>query len=199
MLESGVNSAATTNLEILLEGNERFRNGRNVHYQYSPEKISQLAVGQAPLAAVVACSDGRVTPEIVFDQPLAKLFVSRVPGNVASDSAKWMLEIAVTNLHVPLVIVLGHTECLAIKQVLNGESGAGGSLRMDVARAVRRAQSRPSDDVYRDAVRENAIQTTTTLLNESGAVRSAVRNGNLELMAGVYDVHTGQVELLNPR
>lgn len=179
-----------------MAGNARFRSGRSNHRTYSTERIRELGDGQAPIAAVVACSDGRVTPEIVFDQALTGLFVSRVPGNVASDSAKWMLEIAVTNLHVPLVIVLGHTECLAIKQVLNGEQGAGGSLRMDVARAVHAAKLQGGDDVFRSAVCMNAIQTVESLKSDSHAVRTAMRSGEVDLIAAVYDVHTGEVQIV---
>lgn len=190
-------SAAADVLETLMAGNARFRSGNSNHYRYPSPRISELAVGQAPVAAVVACSDGRVTPEIIFDQPLTGLFVSRVPGNVASDSAKWMLEIAVTNLRVPLVIVMGHTECLAIKQVIDGEAGAGGSLRMDVARAVHAAKLSGAEDVFRQAVCLNAVQTVQALKNESNAVRSALRSGEVDLVAAVYDVHTGSVQIID--
>lgn len=183
-------------MRLLMEGNQRFREGRSRHHCYTPDKISELATGQTPMAAVVACSDGRVSPEIIFDQPLARLFVSRVPGNVASDSAKWMLEIAVTDMHVPLVVVMGHTECLAVKQVLEGASGAGGSLRMDVSRAVLSAKLKGEGDLFREAVKLNALQTVETLRAESFAVRGAVREGKLDIVAALYDVHTGQVELL---
>lgn len=191
-----MNSRAAETLDHLLEGNERFRSGQSHHHRYAPEKIRELGDGRPPIAAVVACSDGRVTPEIVFDQPLTNLFVSRVPGNVASDSAKWMLELAVSDLRVPLVIVMGHTGCLAIKQVLDGLPGAGGSLRMDVARAVHTAKLRHSEDPFREAVKVNALQTVDDLKLHSTAVRSAQREGRLDLLAAVYDVHTGEVQIV---
>jgi len=191
-----VNDKAKEALDRLLEGNERFRTGRGSHYTYSPEIIERLATGQAPQAAVVACSDGRVTPEIVFDQPLTNLFVSRVPGNVASDSAKWMLEIAVTNLQVPLVVVMGHTRCLAIKQVIDGAEGAGGSLRDDVAKAVNEVRKREVEDLFLESVKRNAIQTVENLRNESSAVRQALQEGRISLAAGYYDVDTGQVHIV---
>lgn len=191
-----MNPSAEDALTVLLEGNERFRSGQSFHHRYLPEDIARLAVGQAPRAAIVACSDGRVSPEIIFDQPLANLFVSRVPGNVASDSAKWMLEIAVTNMRVPLVIVMGHTECLAVRQVLEGEAGAGGTLRDDVARAVKEVRAQPGEDLFREAVKQNARQTTQALLRESSAVQEAVQASRLELVTALYDVHTGQVELV---
>src|SRR5580704_746020 len=108
-------------LDELLAGNNRFRMGKGRSYVYSPDHLKALAANQKPIAAVIACSDSRITPEIVFDQPLGALFASRVPGNVASDSAKWMLELAVGEFHVPLVMVMGHSGCLAVGQLLDGD------------------------------------------------------------------------------
>src|SRR5579862_3140986 len=171
---------------MLMEGNERFRNGQSNHYRYPPDFIRELGDGQEPQAAVIACVDGRVAPEILFDQPMGSLFVSRVPGNTASDSAKWMLEIAVQSLRVPLVIVMGHTQCLAVGQVVRGEPGPGGSLRMDVARAVHSAKMKSPADLFRQSVIENALQTASILTSESWAVRQALEAGRLEIMSAIY-------------
>lgn len=184
---------------MLMEGNERFRTGQSNHYRYPADFIRELAGGQEPQAAVIACVDGRVAPEILFDQPLGSLFVSRVPGNTASDSAKWMLELAVTNMRVPLVLVLGHTECLAIGQILRGQTGPGGVLRMDIARAVHTAKMSNPTDVFRQAVCENALQTAKELREDSLAVRQALEEGRIEIVSGIYDVHTGRVDLLDAK
>lgn len=192
-----MNEEAAASLANLLEGNERFRTGRGRHFRYTPDDLRELAVGQEPRAAVVACIDARVAPEVLFDQPLGSMFVSRVPGNTASDSAKWMLELAVESMHVPLVLVLGHTECLAVRQVFRGENGPGGALRMDVARAVHAARLKEPEDPFRESVIQNALQTTGLLKNESFAVRRAIDTGALDIVTGLYDVHTGQVEMLD--
>ena len=184
---------------MLLDGNERFRSGASNHYRYPPDLIKQLGDGQKPVAAVVACVDGRVSPEIIFDQPLANLFVSRVPGNTASDSARWMLELAVQDMHVPLVVILGHTGCLAVGQVIKGQAGPGGSLRMDVARAVHTAKMRDPADIFRESVIENALQTADILRSESVAVRLAMEQGKIEIISALYDVHSGRVEVLEAK
>jgi carbonic anhydrase len=192
-----MNSGSESVLCELLAGNERFRTGRSLHRTYSPERIAEIGAGQRPIAAVVACSDGRVCPEIVFDQPLASLFVSRVPGNVASDGTKWMLEIAVTDMKVPLVLVVGHTECLAIRQVIEGQRGAGGPLRNPVERAVTRARA-SGKPVFEEAVRLNAMQTVEALRSESAAIAAALASGQTTLAAAVYDVHTGRITVVGP-
>lgn len=182
---------------MLMEGNERFRAGQSNHYRYPPDFIRELGDGQQPQAAVIACVDGRVSPEIIFDQPIGTLFVSRVPGNTASDSAKWMLELAVQDMRVPLVMVMGHTQCLAVGQIVRGQSGSGGSLRMDIARAVHSARMKNPADLFRQAVIENAKQTIEELKISSWSVRSALDEGRIELVASIYDVHTGRVELID--
>lgn len=194
---SQLNDEAVVVLDQLLEGNRRFVEGRSERHLYSPEAIRDLSSSPAPRAAIVACSDSRVSPEIVFDQPLGRLFVSRVPGNVASDSAKWMLEIAVSNLKVPLVLVIGHTDCLAVKQVVDGQTtGSGGLLRTFVNTSVHRARALGPADLFRTSVLENARHSMEQLIAESWSLRQAMEAGQTSIAAGVYDVETGKFELL---
>src|SRR5215469_11066890 len=104
---------AERSLAELMEGNKRFTSKGNKHRTYETHHLSSLAKSQSPIAAVVACVDSRVVPEMIFDQPLGSMFVSRVPANVASDSAKWMIDIATGEFDVPLIMVMAHTGCVA--------------------------------------------------------------------------------------
>lgn len=152
---------------------------------------------QTPKVAIVACSDSRVSPEIVFDQPLGAIFSSRVPGNVASDSAKWMLEMAVGEFKVPLVIVLGHTGCLAVGSLLDGDKGgAGGMLRVAVLGAVYRAKTKQPQDLYKTAVEENVYQTVEHLVRDSYSLRSAMIEKKTSIIGAVYEMETGNVRIL---
>ena len=184
-------------LEQMHEGHRRFREGRPLATAYTQEQIRELSVKQYPIAAVVACSDSRVAPEILFDQPLGSIFASRVPGNVASDSAKWMLDIAVTEIKVPLVIVLGHTGCLAVGQIVEGKiGGSGGMLRSDVQKAVHRARLENPEDLYLQSVIENVGLTVENLKRDSYAVQKAFERGEFGLIGAYYDMPTGEVVLL---
>lgn len=184
-------------LEELIQGNARFAAGNSVHRDMGAEELAELAKAQRPIAAVVACSDSRVAPELIFDQPLGSIFVARIPGNVAGDSVKWMLDLAIMDFSVPLLAVVGHSGCLALGQVLNGQiTGPGGSLRLNMLSAVRRAQARGGDDVWRDAVAENALQTIVDLERGSDAFRQALGSKSIVARAMVYDMVTGRVELL---
>lgn len=183
-------------LDALMEGNRRFRTDSAIHLNYTQELLGKLAKGQKPIAAIVACMDSRVAPEIIFDQPLGSIFVSRVPGNVAADSVKWMLELSVGELHVPLVLVVGHTGCLAIGQLLDGDKGGpGGALRHEIRHAVLEAQSRNPSDLYREAVIQNARLTVEKLIRDSHAISTAVGEKKLEILPALYEMETGEVHV----
>lgn len=190
-------------LDLLLAGNERFRSGQGTSFRYEQEDLARIAKVQKPIAAVVTCADSRLTPEVIFDQPLGSLFVSRVPGNVASDSAKWMIDIAVLEFKVPLLIVLGHTGCLAVGQVASGQvEGTGGSLRLRVLKAVMRAKAYAKGDLDVAAVKENAKLTVEDLVEESSALREALRRKEITCVPAIYEMESGRVTtdlaFLNP-
>ena len=193
-------TSAKASLDVLLAGNERFRNGKSTRETYSLAQLQKIAKGQKPLAAIVACSDSRVAPEIVFDQPLGTVFAARTPGNVSADSVKWMIEIAVKELKVPLLLVIGHTGCLAVTQIVEGQaSGPGGMLRHQISAALIRAQSANPDDLVRQTVVENVYGTIGKLLDESYELKKAIANGTTSITGGVYDMESGRVDILEPR
>jgi carbonic anhydrase len=148
-------------LAQLLEGNKRFMKGEAEHPRRKPEDFVALAEGQAPLAVIVACADSRVSPELLFDQGVGDLFVVRVAGNVVSGagaSVKGSVEYAVAELGVRLLMVLGHSQCGAVKAAikhLDADDTLPGSIRdlVDTIKpAVAAAKGKPGDKL------ENAIK-----------------------------------------
>ena len=108
-------------LHDLIRGNERFAKGRPTGPRRRPEDFSALAEGQYPEAVIVSCSDSRVAPEILFDVGVGDIFVIRVAGNMiggAGVSVKGSIEYAIAELHVPLIVVLGHSGCGALKSAI---------------------------------------------------------------------------------
>lgn len=189
--------AAQSSLDLLLEGNARFRTGKPQLHAYTGKQLATIATDQKPHSAIIACADSRVAPDTIFNQPLGAIFASRVPGNVASDSAKWMLEIAVQDFKVPLVLVVGHTGCLAVGQLLGGDHGGpGGALRREVAKAVYEARARKPENLFLEAVIQNAHQTVHRLKTESYAVRRAIDEDRLEIVPALYIMETGEVKVL---
>ena len=115
-------------LQRLIDGNRRYVDGRLQHPNQTPARREEVARGQKPFAAVVACADSRVAPEVVFDQGLGDLFVLRVAGNVANDMILGSLEYAVLHLGVGLVAVIGHKGCGAVQAAIGGGALAAMSL-----------------------------------------------------------------------
>jgi carbonic anhydrase len=189
---------ARMSLDDLMEGNRRFREGTPKTYRYSPEDLVRIAKVQTPHSAIIACADSRIAPELVFDQPLGSVFASRVPGNVASDSAKWMLDIAVNEFKIPLVMVMVHTGCLAIGQLLDGDKGgAGGLHRYSVLSAVYKAKAKHPEDLYLEAIEQNVQQTVEHLTRDSYSLRKAILEGTTSIIGAVYDMNSGRVYTLD--
>ena len=102
----------------LKAGNERYATGSNLHHDYGPER-AELALSQHPFAIVLGCADSRVSPELAFDQSRGRLFVIRLAGNFVDDNGLASAEYGVVVLGAALIVVLGHSECGAIKSTID--------------------------------------------------------------------------------
>src|ERR1700761_9678590 len=133
------NTNPVTAWKSLKEGNERFVAGKPEHPSQSVAHRASLADGQKPTAVVFGCADSRVAAEIIFDQGLGDMFVVRTAGHVIDSAVLGSIEYAVTVLNVPLIVVLGHDSCGAVKATLSAiDDGAvpGGYVRDLVERVT---------------------------------------------------------------
>src|ERR1700759_5384890 len=132
------NPNPATAWKALQEGNERFVTGRPAHPSQSVEHRTSLAAGQKPTAVVFGCADSRVAAEIIFDQGLGDMFVVRTAGHVIDSAVLGSIEYAVTVLDVPLVVVLGHDSCGAVKATMSAldEGVVPGGYVRDVVERV---------------------------------------------------------------
>src|SRR5262249_38669819 len=159
-----------------------------------------LAKGQQPFASIMGCADSRVPPEVVFDQGLGDLFVVRVAGNVADDTAIGSLEYAATVLAVPLILVLGHSHCGAVAAALKAAPGADlspgiKSLVDAIQPAIQPVKSRPGD-MLDNAVRANVVHVVQQLRSSKPTLAGLVGDGKVRIVGGHYDLATGVVEML---
>lgn len=104
-----------TPIEKLISGNKRFIEEKTIHPHQNKKTVLANQNAQHPFAVVLTCSDSRVSPEILFDQGIGDIFVIRNAGNLISDIDMGSIEYAVEHLDAKLIVVLGHTECGAIK------------------------------------------------------------------------------------
>lgn len=187
-------------LARLREGNARFVAAEPQAWNADALMRQKLAAeGQHPLACIVTCSDARVVPEILFDQSVGDLFVVRLAGNVVTPEAAASVEYAVEHLRVPVVVVLGHTQCGAMQAALeagNAEtSGPMGALLSPLRRAIEsvRAKGFAEADLYQAAINENARLGAEELLRSSRVVDEAAQSGRVTLLSAVYDLADGTV------
>ena len=188
--------SAARALQLLLDGNQRFIAGRMDHPNQSEHRREEVAKGQHPFASVLSCSDSRVPPEVIFDRGLGDLFVVRVAGNVATPITIQSLDYSVKHLGVRVVMILGHTECGAVKAAILGHDDEGdvGPLLTELRPAVTDSKGEPGDPVT-NAVREN-VKLVIKKLEESPELAAMVKTGELRIIGGVYDLKTGKIEIL---
>lgn len=188
-------------LERLAAGNRRFVEAQLVHPDQAPERRTAVASGQAPFAIILSCSDSRVAPEILFDQGLGDLFVVRVAGNVLSDAILASLEYGAAHLKAPLIMVLGHKRCGAVKAAVDtlasGSTAPGhiASLVKDLRPAIADALPQGADPVEA-AVRQNILLVVAALARRSEVLGDRLRSLALQAAGGYYDLDTGQVEVI---
>jgi carbonic anhydrase len=175
-------------LAKLMTGNERFLSGYSERPRQDPARRAEVAKGQKPFAVIVACSDSRVSPEIVFDQGLGDLFVVRIAGNTVDQRGVGSIEYAVEHLGARLVMVLGHTSCGAAAAT-ESDSHEPGSIRYVVDPIRPSAKGSPS---LMETVRRNVLYVKRDL-KETPLLKKRLDRGEIEVTGAVYDLATGKV------
>lgn len=188
-------------IEQLIEGNKRFLEGKSNHPRQDKKTVLDNQDGQKPFAVVVTCSDSRVAPEIVFDQGIGDLFVIRNAGNLISDIDMGSIEYAVEHLDVKMVVILGHTECGAIKAYINDKDGAYKKHFNHIDNIVETI-SLEKEEIEADKISPKAT-------NYLGAIDANIKHSakmvqdnpiakehKVKVVSMRYDVHTGKVTTL---
>jgi carbonic anhydrase len=180
-------------LRRLMDGNERFRSGRPIRPHQSAERLDELVGGQAPFAAILSCADSRVPVELVFDQGFGDLFVCRSAGNVAPPDLVGSLEYGTQVLGARVLMVLGHSSCGAVSATIAADSVPGqiSSIFWQIRPAVERA----GPDLAA-ATAENARIQGNLLASASTVLARRVRDGELLVVAAVYDLRSRAVVLV---
>ena len=194
---------ADESLHDLIAGNERFVKGQTMNPRRSPSDFSALEKGEYPQAVVITCSDSRVGPEILFDVGVGDLFVVRVAGNVvdgAGVTVKGSTEYAIAELKAPLIVVLGHSNCGAVKAAIqhidakDSLPGAINGLVELLKPAVTRSKAMAGDTLA-NAITQNVKDGVAKLQQLEPIVAPAVKAGKVKVVGGVYDLKTGRVTL----
>ena len=198
--QSGI--SADEAIQRLLEGNNRFRQGKARFPTVCKETLADLARGQKPYATILGCSDSRVPPELIFDANFGELFIIRVAGNVISPEVMGSMQYAGAHLQTPLFVVLGHEGCGAVKAAV--------SSKLDAIEHRSRIQilvdnilpglpefdpQAPPHEHLAQAVEANVRWSMHQLL-ETPEAKSAVQEERAKLVGAVYEIASGNVRFL---
>jgi carbonic anhydrase len=175
----------------LMAGNQRYVANRQTSHDFVALR-HQTEEQQQPFAAVLACADSRVPVEVIFDQSIGDVFVTRVAGNIATSEIIGSLEYGVAVLGVSAILVLGHSHCGALKAAVANEDAPGQitSLYPHLRAAVEKCGGN-----VEAAIAANARIQAELLRNASTVIRQAVTAGKLTVASGVYDLGSGVVSI----
>ncbi|MBS1843971.1 MAG: twin-arginine translocation signal domain-containing protein [Actinobacteria bacterium] len=190
-------------LRILQAGNTRYRRGKLSLRDYSPVG-ERRASEQKPFAAIITCADSRISPELVFDVERGNIFVSRIAGNSIDTGTLGSTEYGVAVLGVKVVMVLGHSDCGAIKSAIaavtegktypSSKYGAIGEVLDPLLPTVK---SLPADErTLARCVPANAIAQAQDLARRGPIIAPAVQSGSIQVVAGVYNIANGAVSIV---
>jgi len=185
-------------LELLKAGNERFVNGSMMQRDYM-NQVEQTATGQYPFAVVLSCIDSRVPPELVFDQGVGDIFTARVAGNFVNTDILGSMEFATAVAGSKLIVVLGHTECGAVKgacdrvEMGNLTHTLGNLAPALYAVETEGERSSQNEDFVHAVTEENVRLNVQNILERSQVIRDQVENGEVKVIGALHDVSTGTV------
>jgi len=186
----------------LRAGNARFATGRPLHPNQDVEHRVDTAAGQAPFAVLLGCSDSRVAAEIIFDRGIGDLFVVRTAGHLLGTDALASVEFAVHGLHTPLLVVLGHDRCGAVKAAVDAmhsgvtPPGFQRAIVEHLLPCVLAARAKGVTD--NDAIgRAHVTSTADLLMRRSALVHDAVTEGRCAIVCAAYRLSGGQVQLVD--
>lgn len=192
-------------LTLLKEGNARFVKMEMRYPNVNAERRTDTAVkGQEPFAIVLACSDSRVPVEEIFDRGIGDIFVVRVAGNIAIDPGIiGSVEYAAGHLNIPLLVILGHTDCGAVKASVGGPPLEGNirSIQETIEVVAQRVKKDHPElqgtELILAVVKANILEAKKDLLSKSEEISRLAREGKLKIVTAMYDLETGAVEWMS--
>ena len=201
--QAPVPRTAEQSLDLLRAGNRRFADQKPIYAHQAADWRAHLTAGQQPFATILACSDSRVPPELVFDQGFGDLFVIRVAGNIVDPDVIGSLGYALRHLNTRLVVVMGHEGCGAVTAALDAIDGKGAepkfiaNLLKHITPAIKDLDPKLSGDARVNAGVEANVRASMRLLAQIPEGRAVLENKDFRLVGAVYELGTGKVRFLD--
>lgn len=198
--------SAADSLTKLKAGNARFVANPQEALPIDAARRTALTKGQTPFATVLSCADSRVPPEVVFHTSLGDLFVIRAAGNITDKAILASAEYAAEHLNVPLIVVMGHESCGAVKAAVETPVGTSLGPNLDyLIKAIRPSvvatASKPDAERMKAAILENVEETLNDMIAGSAILRELGGKGQVSFVGAYYELGSGKVhfsELVTP-
>ena len=200
---AAADAPGTESLARLKAGNAQFVSNPEAAVSIEASRRAALAKGQAPFATILSCADSRVPPEIVFHTGIGDLFVVRAAGNVTDRAILGSIEYGAEHLHTPLVVVMGHESCGAVKAASETPASTSLGPNLDymlkaIRPAVAATRTRPESERMRAAILQNVEETLNSMVKNSAILRDAGRAGHVTYIGAYYELSTGKVHFSEP-
>ncbi|MBU3109129.1 carbonic anhydrase [Clostridium gasigenes] len=184
-------------LNLLKDGNKRFVDGKEKNTDLTEERKSDLFEdGQYPYAVIISCSDSRVPPELLFNEGFGNIFVIRNAGNVVDQISLGSIEYGVEHLGAPLIMVLGHEKCGAVKATIDGGDFSEniGAIAKGITPAYNSAKISIKDNklIYSNTEDENIKQSVNEIKN-SEVIKHLLEENKVKVVGAKYSLETGKV------
>lgn len=197
--ESQSKMTPKSSLQMLKDGNDRFVSGKCFERDLA-KQVKETAKGQYPFATILSCIDSRVSSELVFDQGIGDVFNARIAGNIVDEDVIGSLEFATKIMGSKVILILGHTNCGAIKGACDDvHMGNLTALLSKIKPSVDAVSSDNADrtsknnDFVEKVAKENVILAIKNLTVNSQVLKEMVEKGEITIIGGMYDIDTGKV------
>jgi carbonic anhydrase len=184
-------------LQGLMQGNQRFVNGKLENPRRNLARLAEVAKSQKPFAAILGCADSRVPSEIIFDQGFGDLFICRIAGNVATPEEIGSLEFGTLVLGAKVIVVMGHKRCGAVEATIKGAQVPGqiASLLDAIRPAIKDSEGQTGDRLE-NATKANVLYQIEQL-KKSPVLSELIQKDKLKIVGGYYDLDTRTVTMVS--
>ena len=188
-------------LKKLIYGNKRFARDRSIRPRQTDADLKNNELGQKPFATIIGCADSRVPNEIIFDQGVGDLFITRTAGQVMAEASYGTIEYAVEVLNTRLIVVLGHESCGAVTAAMKLPPNPPGHVvtlinAIKPATLAAKASNAGADEELHVAIRQNVIEQVMLLRDLEPVLSRKSASGNVVIVGAVYELTTGEVRFI---
>lgn len=188
-------------LKKLIYGNKRFAENKSIKPRQTHEDLRNNELGQAPFATIIGCSDSRVPNEIIFDQGVGDLFITRTAGQVMAEASYGTIEYATEVLKTRLIVVLGHESCGAVQAAMKLPENPPGHVvtlinAIKPASVYAKEQAGSPEETLDLAIRQNVLEQVELLRGLEPVLSRRFEKEEVLIVGAVYNLHTGEVVFL---